>query len=217
VELTPLVLGKLALIGSAMAAATVAFVELTHGLKHFLERRIAHLALRMCCGGIALVVMWKLVGTSDYLGLGVPMIVRAFSDPQLPAYAFAAKIAFTAVTLASGFLGGEVTPLFFVGATLGSVLARVLGLPIELGAGVGIAAVFAAAANTPLALSVMAVELLGAAIFPHVVIVCVIAYLLSGQRSIYPAQRILRRKHGGARLPRAIALRDFRDREGSNE
>ena len=211
VELTPLVLGKLALVGAAMAAASVVFVELMHRLKHSLEGAIKPLAFRMALGGVAVVVMWKLIGTSDYLGLGVPMILRAFSDPLLPAYAFAAKIAFTVVTLASGFLGGEVTPLFFVGATLGSVLARVLGLPIELGAGVGIAAVFAAAANTPLALSIMAVELLGAAIIPHVVVVCVVAYVLSGQRSIYPAQRILRHKQGGASLPRAIALRDFHD------
>src|SRR5205823_1851288 len=117
-------------------------------------------------------------------------------DPALPAYAFAAKLIFTAVTLAAGFLGGEVTPLFFVGATLGSVLARLLGLPIELGAGVGIAAVFGAGANTPIALSIMAVELVGGAAFPHVVIVTVIAYLLSGHRGIYPSQRLFRRKHG---------------------
>ena len=211
VELTPLVLGKLALIGVGMALATMAFVELTHGLKRLLERRVQKLALRMFIGGVAIVLMWRLIGTSDYLGLGVPTIVRAFSDPQLPVYAFAAKIVFTAVTLASGFLGGEVTPLFFVGATLGSVLARLLGLPIELGAGVGIAAVFGSAANTPFALSIMAVELLGSAVLPHVVIVCVIAYLLSGHRSIYPAQRIVRRKHGGSLLEAPVPLRDFRD------
>jgi H+/Cl- antiporter ClcA len=101
-----------------------------------------------------------------------------------------------------------VTPLFFVGATLGSVLARVLGLPIELGAGLGIAAVFGAAANTPIALSIMAVELLGAAALPHVLLVTVIAYLLTGHRGIYPAQRLLRRKHG-TRLARTIRLGDY--------
>ena len=210
VELTPLVLGKLAVVGVAMALATIAFVELTHRLKHLMERRIPRLPLRMFVGGCAVVIMWKCIGTSDYLGLGVPMILRAFSDPRLPAYAFAAKLVFTAVTLSSGYLGGEVTPLFFVGATLGSVLARVLGLPIELGAGLGIAAVFGAAANTPIALSIMAVELLGAGAFPHVVIVTVVAYLLTGHRGIYPAQRIVRRKHGG-RLARAIPLRDLGD------
>ena len=209
VELTPVVLGKLTVIGFAMAGASVTFVELTHRLKHVLQNKIKHSAWRMFLGGMAVVIMWRLIGTSDYLGLGVPMIVRSFSDPHLPSYAFAAKILFTAVTLASGFLGGEVTPLFFVGASLGSVMARALGLPIELGAGVGIAAVFASAANTPLALSVMAVELLGSAILPHVVIVSVVAYVLSGHRSIYPAQRIARPKHGGAMFPLPVPLRDL--------
>jgi H+/Cl- antiporter ClcA len=211
VELTPAVLGELALVGLGMALAAVAFVELTHRLKHALEARVPRLPVRMFLGGLVVVAMWKAIGTSDYLGLGVPMIVRAFEDPVLPVYAFAAKLVFTAVTLASGFLGGEVTPLFFVGATLGNVLARFVGLPVALGAGVGLAAVFGAAANTPLALSIMAVELLGASALPHVVIVCVIAYLLSGHRSIYPSQRIFRRKQGGDVLEPAVALREFRE------
>lgn len=210
VDLTPLVLAKLCVIGVAMAFATIAFVELTHRLKHFLEAKVTRLPLRMFIGGAAIVVMWKLIGTSDYLGLGVPMIVQSFTDPNLPWFAFAAKLVFTAVTLSAGFLGGEVTPLFFVGATLGSVLARLLGLPTELGAGLGIAAVFGAAANTPVALSVMAVELLGSPAFPHVMIVAVIAFLLSGHRGIYPAQRLHLRKHGGL-LATPIALRDYRD------
>jgi hypothetical protein len=83
-----------------------------------------------------------------------------------------------------------------------------LGIPIELGAGVGLAAVFAAASNTPLALSIMAVELLGAPVFPHVVIVCVVAYLLSGHRSIYPSQRLFTAK-GGTRLGALVSLRDL--------
>jgi H+/Cl- antiporter ClcA len=208
---TFVVLGKVALIGVAMALVTVAFVELTHFLKRTLERRIPRLPVRMMAGGLAVVVMWKAVGTSDYLGLGVPTIVRSFDDPHLPVYAFAAKLVFTSVTLAAGFLGGEVTPLFFVGATLGNVLARALRLPLSLGAGVGLAAVFGAAANTPIALSVMAIELMGVGVLPHVVVATVIAYLLSGHRGIYPAQRLFRRKSGGSLLPGAIALRDFDD------
>jgi H+/Cl- antiporter ClcA len=211
VELTPAVLGKLGVIAVAMALTTVAFVELTHRLKVLLEGRLPSLPLRMFVGGSVVVVLWKVVGTSDYLGLGVPTIVAAFSDPHLPGNAFALKLVFTSVTLSSGYLGGEVTPLFFVGATLGSVLARALGLPIALGAGVGIAAVFGAASNSPLALSIMAVELLGAAVLPHVVIVTVIAYLLTGQRGIYPSQRLVRRKHGGALFPKPMTLRDYRD------
>ena len=210
-ELTPLVLGKLSFVAGAMALTAVAFVELTHRLKHVLEARFSRLPVRMFVGGLAIVVMWKLVGTNDYLGLGVPMIERAFTDPHLPWFAFAVKLVFTAVTLAAGFVGGEVTPLFFVGATLGSVLARVLGLPIELGAGLGVAAIFGAAANTPIALSIMAVELLGGHAFPHVLVVSVLAYVLSGHRGIYPSQRLRRRKQGGAPFRRAVPLREYRD------
>lgn len=206
--LTPLVASKWLLFAAAVAVTTFVFIELTHLLKRLGERHLRRLPLRLFAGGLAVVALWKLVGTSDYLGLGVPMILRAFEDPDLPAQVFALKLLFTAITLGAGFLGGEVTPLFFVGAALGSVLSRWLGLPLQLGAGVGLAAVFAAASNTPLALSIMAIELLGAAAFPHVVIVCVLAYLLSGHRSIYPAQRLLQGK-GGTGLTRLTALREL--------
>lgn len=208
--LTPLLLGKWLVFAAAVALVTVVFIELTHRLKREGERRLPRLPLRLCLGGLVLVGLWRLFGTSDYLGLGVPMIVRAFTDPGLPAYAFAAKLLFTALTLSAGFLGGEVTPLFFVGAALGGALAGPLGLPRELAAGVGMAAVFAAAANTPLALSLMAVELLGQRALPHVVIVCVVAYLLSGHRGIYVAQRLARGK-AGAPLARPLALREVGD------
>ncbi|MCB0221200.1 MAG: chloride channel protein [Chrysiogenetes bacterium] len=214
VGLTPLLLLKWVAFSAAAAAVTWAFIELTHLIKKQGEAHFSRLPVRMLLGGIAVVGMWQLVGTSDYLGLGVPTIVRAFEDPALPAYAFALKLVFTAVTLGVGFLGGEVTPLFFIGATLGSVLARGLGIPIELGAGVGMAAIFAAASNTPLALSIMALELLGAEIFPHVVIVCVLTYILSGHRSIYPSQRVLSGK-GGRGLPAQMSLRDMA--AGKNE
>jgi H+/Cl- antiporter ClcA len=207
-ELTPLLLLKWAVFAVAVALVTAAFIELTHFIKKHGERLVPRLPLRMFLGGVLVVALWKVVGTSDYLGLGVPMIVRSFEDPHFPVYAFALKLLFTAITLGAGFLGGEVTPLFFVGAALGSVLARLLGIPIELGAGVGLAAVFAAASNTPIALSIMAMELLGASIFPHVAIVCVLAYQLAGHRSIYSAQRLFRGKDG-AELSRLTALREL--------
>jgi H+/Cl- antiporter ClcA len=185
-------LGKWVVFAVAMALAAAAFIELTHALKRTAERRIPWAPARLFFGGVAVVLLWKLAGTSDYLGLGMPTIVRAFTDPALPATAFAWKLLFTAVTIGFGFLGGEVTPLFFIGAALGNLMALLLGLPLGLGAGVGMAAVFAAASNTPLALSIMALELLGAGAFPHVVVVCVVAWVVSGRRSIYPAQLTVR-------------------------
>ena len=187
--LSPLVIGKWLVFAAAVAATATVFVKLTHGIKHLGERYVTSMPLRLAIGGAIVVLMWKVIGTSEYLGLGVPTIVNAFHDPMmLPSYAFIVKLLFTAVTLGAGFIGGEVTPLFFIGATLGAVLASILSLPIALGAGVGLAAVFAAAANTPLALSIMAVELIGIGALPHVVIVCVIAAVLSGRHTIYPAQ-----------------------------
>jgi H+/Cl- antiporter ClcA len=205
---TPILLAKWVLFGLAIAMTSVAFVALKHRLEKVLERRVPRLPIRMALGGLAVVGLFQLFGTSDYLGLGVPMIERSFSDPHLPWFAFAAKLLFTIVTLSAGFLGGEVTPLFFVGATLGNVLGRALGIPLDLAAGVGLVALFGAAANTPIALSIMAVELLGANVAPHVVIVAVIAYLMSGHRGIYPAQRLGKTK-SGERLSRPIPLRDY--------
>jgi len=208
VALTPALLVKWLVFAAAVALVATLFIELTHFIKKKGQKYVARLPLRMFLGGLLVVGLWKAVGTSDYLGLGVPIIVRAFVDPSLPVYAFALKLLFTAITLGAGFLGGEVTPLFFIGAALGSVLARLLGIPIALGAGVGLAAVFAASANTPLALSIMAMELLGSPIFPHVVIVCVLAYLLAGHRSIYPSQRLMSGK-GGTALANPTPLRDL--------
>jgi H+/Cl- antiporter ClcA len=202
------VIGKWLLFAAGMAAATIVFIELTHWLKQRGEKHLPRLPLRMAVGGATIVALWQLSGTSDYLGLGVPTILRAFQDPDLATWAFAAKILFTAVTLSAGFMGGEVTPLFFVGAALGNVLAQLLGLPLGLGAGVGLAAVFAAAANTPLALSVMAAELMGVGVLPHAALVCVVAYLLTGHRGIYPAQRLFRGKLGQAPGETGHSLRD---------
>jgi H+/Cl- antiporter ClcA len=199
--LGPMVLLKWAIFSAAIALVTVVFIELTHRMKQQAQNRVPRLPIRMMIGGVVIVALWQLLGTTDYLGLGVPGILRAFEDPQLPVWAFAAKLLFTAVTLGAGFLGGEVTPLFFIGACLGSVLARTLGLPIDLGAGVGLAATFAAASNAPLALSIMAVELLGANVFPHAAIVCALAWVMTGRRSIYPAQR-----RGRAKAQQPVSL-----------
>jgi len=173
----------------AIALCAMVFVWLTHRLKQWGTRFLPRLPWRMALGGALVVVMWRMAGTSAYLGLGVPTIERAFVDPDLATSSFALKLLFTSVTLGAGFLGGEVTPLFFIGASLGNALSRVLAIPLSLAAGVGLAALFGAAAHAPLALSVMAVELLGWGVLPHVLLVTAIAHLLSRRAGIYAAQR----------------------------
>jgi H+/Cl- antiporter ClcA len=140
-----------------------------------------------------------------YLGLGIPTIVASFHG-KLPAYDFAAKFLFTAVTLGSGFKGGEVTPLFFIGSTLGNALSRVLPLPSSLLAGMGFVAVFAGAANTPIASTLMAVELFGAEAGAYAGIACVFSYLFSGHSGIYHAQRVGRSKHVSVDAEEGLSL-----------
>lgn len=140
-------------------------------------------------GGIVVVgAVWAL-GTTRYIGLGIPVIIDSFGS-QFPPYEFAIKLLTTAITLGMGFKGGEVTPLFFIGATLGNALSYWLPLPTDLLAGMGFVAVFAGAANTPLACLMLAIELFGTPCGPYAAIACVVAYLCSGHRGIYGSQLI---------------------------
>lgn len=183
--LTPLLLGKWLLFAGGVAAVAVSFVALTHGVARVGQRLLPSRPLRMAVGGALVVLLWRASATTAYLGLGVDGISRALTEPTWPAASFAWKLVFTAVTVGSGFLGGEVTPLFFMGASLGNLLAGVLQLPLGLAAAVGLASMFAAASKAPLALSMMAVELMGPGLLPHVFIVCAVACVLTGRRGIY--------------------------------
>lgn len=173
----------------AVAAVAMLFVDLTHAVKKRAEALLPSLPLRMFVGGVVVVALWRLFGTGTYLGLSDGLVARALGDRELPPFAFALKLVFTAVTLGVGFVGGEVTPLFVVGATLGNTLARVLGLPLEITVAVCFASVFSVAARTPLALAVMAGEVFGVHVLPVAFFVNVAAGALTGSRTIYPSQR----------------------------
>ncbi len=117
----------------------------------------------------------------------------AFAHPLSPTD-FVGKMVFTMASLGSGFKGGEVTPLFYIGATLGNALAPLLDAPFALLAAVGFVAVFAGAANTPIASTLMAMELFGAEIGVFAALACVMSYVCSGHSGIYRAQRVVHRK-----------------------
>ena len=164
------------------------FAQATHGLSALMKRRISYAPLRPLIGGLVVALAVWLLGTDKYIGLGIPTIVDALKEP-LPAWDFLGKMAFTIVSLGTGFKGGEVTPLFFIGATLGNALGPLLHQPVALLAAIGFVAVFAGAANTPIASTLMAMELFGAEIGVYAAIACVVAYLFSGHAGIYRAQR----------------------------
>ena len=182
-------LGATILAGILFGLAGMLFAKATHGLSAFMKRRISYAPWRPAIGGIAVALaVWGL-GTQRYIGLGIPTIVESFQQ-QLPAWDFLGKMAFTIASLGSGFKGGEVTPLFYIGATMGNALAPILQMPFAMLAALGFVAVFAGAANTPLASTVMAIELFGPQIGPYAGLACVISYLFSGHAGIYRAQRV---------------------------
>ncbi|CAJ0854865.1 Chloride/fluoride channel protein [Ralstonia sp. LMG 32965] len=203
-HLTPIAIGLVVVAGIVFGLAGMTFAALTHRLSRLLKHCIAFGPLRPVLGGSVVVAAALALGTDKYLGLGIPVIVDAFHTP-LPAYDFAGKAAFTIVTLASGFKGGEVTPLFYIGATLGNALGYVLPLPFPLLAGLGFVAVFAGAANTPIASTLMAMELFGPEVGTFAGVACVVSYLFSGHTGIYHAQRIGHAKHPSETEPAAQA------------
>jgi H+/Cl- antiporter ClcA len=167
--------------------AAMSFSRSTHFWGALFSKTISYPPLRPFIGGIILALAIYFVGTTKYIGLGVPIIVDSFSNPNA-SYDFLLKILFTGFTLGAGFKGGEVTPLFFVGATLGSALSVVVPLPIALLAGMGFVAVFSGATHTPIACTVMGMELFGIESGVFIGIACVIAYFSSGSVGIYNAQ-----------------------------
>ncbi len=154
--------------------------------------------LRPCIGGLLVIALTQILGTRAYLGLGVypvdpgnPSITTAIAhagSSPIGTLDWLWKIVFTVITLGSGFKGGEVTPLFFIGACAGHVMATWLGVPSPLLAAVGIAAVFSGASHARLACGVLAVELFGWTILPYAAIACFIAPFFVGKNGIYEAQ-----------------------------
>jgi H+/Cl- antiporter ClcA len=193
--------------GIAFGVAGMLFANATHGFSDFMKRHVTYPPLRPLIGGALVATAVWTIGTHRYIGLGIPVIVESFVH-QLPWWDFLAKAVFTITSLGAGFKGGEVTPLFYIGATLGNALAPLLHLPFSMLAAIGFVAVFSGAANVPVASTVMAIELFGAEIGPYAVIACVVSYLFSGHTGIYRAQRVAHAKHH-RHIPEGIKLGDL--------
>ncbi|SFO06601.1 H+/Cl-antiporter ClcA [Algoriphagus ornithinivorans] len=165
------------------------FAETSHFFSKVFSQTISYPPLRPFIGGLLIALFVWISGSTTYLGLGVPRIVEAFETP-LPWYDWLAKTGLTGFTLGAGFKGGEVTPLFFTGATLGNALHGLIPLPLALLAGMGFVAVFSGATNTPMACTVMGMELFGYESGFFLAIACFIAYIFSGKGGIYVSQEL---------------------------
>ncbi|MCW3465696.1 voltage-gated chloride channel family protein [Chitinophaga nivalis] len=189
---------KVILGGVAFGLSSFLFSTLMHRIKHHANAYIKIPWLVPFAGGLLIIGLTFVAGTTDYLGLGVHSaspdgisIVAAFdAGHAINPWSWLWKLVFTAITLGMGFKGGEVTPLFFIGATLGHTLAVLLGAPVDLFAGLGFVAVFAGATNTPIACTLMGIELFGADHTLYLAVACFTAYYFSGHTGIYGAQRL---------------------------
>lgn len=196
-------LSKAFISAIAFGLAAFLFSDLTSFLKKIFQKFIKIDWLIPVTGAAIIILFTFMLSTTDYLGLGVNAantggvsIVNAFNPGGANIFSWLLKLLFTAITLSSGFKGGEVTPLFFIGATLGNVLAILLHAPVDLFAALGFIAVFAAATNTPIACTVMGIELFGSEHMLYFALACFTAYYFSGHSGIYSSQKIAIAKAG---------------------
>ncbi|WP_282149279.1 voltage-gated chloride channel family protein [Algibacter lectus] len=193
-EMTPINLLWCLLAGIIFGLVAMLFSKSTHFWSNLFGKYIKYPPLRPVIGGTILAIAIYFMGTTKYIGLGIPTIVEAF-DVNLNSYDFLLKLLFTSFTLGAGFKGGEVTPLFFIGAALGNVLIWFIPLPMALLAGMGFVAVFAGATNTPIACTIMGIELFGIESGVFIALACSTAYLFSGHSGVYASQIIGSPKH----------------------
>jgi H+/Cl- antiporter ClcA len=169
------------------AIATRLFIACTHGVETLQKRWVKNPIFRPFFAGIILVLLYEFLYLERYSGLGIEVIqdsfkvVHPWADPLF-------KLILTAITIGSGFKGGEFIPLVFIGATLGSAFSMIDPSFLVILSAVGFAAVFGAAANTPIACSLMAIEIFGIAIAPYAILTCFLTYFLSGKITIYASQ-----------------------------
>lgn len=173
------------------------FVKASHAAEQGFKKLSANPLWRPAIGGVLVIALVYLLGTREYLGLGVwspdpnDLTISSFFDAgRHEPWAWFWKLLFTVITLSAGFKGGEVTPLFFIGAALGNALAGIMNAPVDLFAALGFVAIFAAAANTPLACAIMGIELFGASNALYLTVTCFVAYSCSGHAGIYRSQRL---------------------------
>ena len=189
--LSPDILWRVAVLGVACAVMSIVFCETMHRSERLISRSVKNPYLRAAAGGLVIIALTYICGSTDYNGAGTAVISRAIADGQAEPAAFLLKLVFTAITLGCGFRGGEVVPTFFIGATLGCVLGPILGIPAGFAAAVGLVALFCGAVNCPVASVILSVELFGSGGTVLFAVACAISYMLSGYTGLYSSQKIM--------------------------
>jgi len=200
-DISPAMIFKLIIIGIAFGITGGAFAHVLSISKAFFAKIINDPIKRIFAMGCVLTLILLLLHTGRYCGLGTNLISASFSGKEIYTYDWILKFLLTILTLSAGYQGGEVTPLFAIGSSLGIVLANLLGIPIEFAAALGYAAVFGSGTNTLLAPILIGAEVFGTQNILYFVIVCSLAYVFNGNKTIYTLQKKSDYlKHNGERI-----------------
>ena len=182
---------KVLALAIVVALVSIVFcLAMKHSHEAF-EKYIRNPYIRALVGGVAIIVLTLIIGNRDYNGSGMHIIEGVFHGEEVSKWAFLLKIVFTAITIGSGFKGGEIVPTLFIGATLGYTMAGAVGMPVAFCAAIGMVALFASVTNCPIATVFLAVELFGAEGLLYYALAIFVAFVLSGYFSLYTGQKIV--------------------------
>ena len=173
------------------AMVSVLFCVVIHKTHSLYKKKIKQPFVRAFVGGTLVIILTLLLQTYDYNGAGMDVVLRALEGKAIFPAAFLFKILFTAITLGAGFKGGEIVPSFFIGATFGSVVGTLLGLPAGFAAAIGLIAVFCGVVNCPIASLFLSIELFQGEGLVLFAFACAVSYVLSGYYSLYHSQKIV--------------------------
>lgn len=157
----------------------------------YIHKWFKNIYLSIFTGGILIVVLTLLYGSTRYNGAGMDVIQEAIENGNALPWDWIMKILFTSITLAAGYKGGEVVPCFFIGSTLGCVIGPYIGIPAGFAAGLGLIGVFCGATNCVIASLLLAIELFGSEGMWYFAIICAVTYALSGYAGLYSSQEFL--------------------------
>ncbi|OPY26751.1 MAG: putative voltage-gated ClC-type chloride channel ClcB [Methanocella sp. PtaU1.Bin125] len=183
-----LLFAKVIMAGIIFGALSIALVKsLSYTEKIVKVLPVIRIPIKGLIGGSILVLL-ALIFSTRYLGLGTGLIESSLQGGAIDWYAAHAKILFTCATLCFGGSGGIITPIFVIGSTAGALMDAVLGTGLPIFAGIGLVSMLSGSAKTPIAASIMAIELFGSGIGPYAAVACIISFIVSGYRSVYPSQ-----------------------------
>lgn len=187
--LNPTSFVKVMILGILCALLSMLFCKIMHFTAHKLGELIKNRYLRVFAGGCIIIGLTLLVGNQDYNGAGSDIIDQAIAG-NVAWYAFLLKMLFTAITLGSGYKGGEIVPTFFIGATFGCVVGPLIGLPASFSAAICMVGMFCGVVNCPISSILLGIELFSSQSLILFAAVCAISYMMSGSSGLYTGQKI---------------------------